>query len=152
VPSNPSLRGLRLQQLRRLDNCKWTSLALPLSLILGKNIYLKSNSNSNRPQQMTLPRLPSQLEMDIHDFTREEIAEKKFYLLNDNGQVDWFLTTGGGLEIQYLNMLGAHSSYWVSADFIRLIVVEVGRTPGRNHALPNMRAAKIGVRVSRTSE
>jgi len=28
-------------------------------------------------------RLPSQLEMEIHDFTREEIAEKKFFLLND---------------------------------------------------------------------
>ena len=90
-------------------------------------------------------RLPSQLEMEVHDFTREEIAEKKFYLLNDNGQVDWYLSSGGGpLELQYINMLGAHSSYWGSADFVRMVVTEVGRRPGRNHALPNMKAAKIG--------
>lgn len=30
-----------------------------------------------------MARLPSQLEMEIHDFSREEIAEKKFFLLND---------------------------------------------------------------------
>ncbi|CZR52016.1 related to phosphatidic acid-preferring phospholipase A1 [Phialocephala subalpina] len=90
-------------------------------------------------------RLPSQLEMEVHDFTREEIAEKKFYLVNDCGQVDWFLSSGGGpLEIQYVNMLSAHSSYWGSPDFIRFIVIEVGRKPGRNHALPNMKVAKIG--------
>ncbi|CZS89657.1 related to phosphatidic acid-preferring phospholipase A1 [Rhynchosporium agropyri] len=94
-----------------------------------------------KPAGMT--RLPSQLEMEVHDFTREEIAEKKFYLLNDCGQVDWFLRSGGGpLEIQYLNMLGAHSSYWLSPDFIRMIVIEVGRKAGRLHALPNMRAQK----------
>ncbi|CAL3962516.1 unnamed protein product [Diplocarpon coronariae] len=92
-----------------------------------------------------LPRLPSQLEMEVHDFTREEIAEKKFFLLNDCGQVDWFLSSGGGpLEIQYLNMLGAHSSYWASPDFIRLVVIEVGRQPGRKYALPNMKAVKVG--------
>jgi hypothetical protein len=90
-------------------------------------------------------RLPSQLEMEVHDFTREEITEKKFYLLNDNGQVDWCLGSGGGpLEIQYINMLGAHSSYWGSADFVRMVVTEVGKTPGRNHALPNMKAVKMG--------
>ncbi|KAF8852096.1 hypothetical protein BDZ45DRAFT_730450 [Acephala macrosclerotiorum] len=90
-------------------------------------------------------RLPSQLEMEVHDFTREEIAEKKFYLVNDCGQVDWFLSSGGGpLEIQYLNMLSAHSSYWGSPDFIRFIVIEVGRKPGRNYVLPNMKVAKIG--------
>lgn len=88
-------------------------------------------------------RLPSQLEMDVHDFTREEIAEKKFYLLNDNGQIDYFLATGGGpLEIQYLNMLGAHSSYWTSPDFIRMLVTEVGRRPGKTNTLPNMKAVK----------
>ncbi|KUJ23112.1 uncharacterized protein LY89DRAFT_605829 [Mollisia scopiformis] len=90
-------------------------------------------------------RLPSQLEMEVHDFTREEIAEKKFYLVNDCGQVDWVLTSGGGpLEIQYINMLSAHSSYWGSPDFIRFIVIEVGRKPGRNNVLPNMKVAKIG--------
>ncbi|KAL5317639.1 hypothetical protein ACEPPN_014736 [Leptodophora sp. 'Broadleaf-Isolate-01'] len=100
-----------------------------------------------KPAAMT--RLPSQLEMEIHDFTREEIAEKKFFLLNDCGQVDWFLSSGGGpLEIQYLNMLGAHSSYWSSPDFIRMIVIEVCRKPGRQHALPNMRAVKAVRKVA----
>lgn len=93
----------------------------------------------------TMARLPSQLEMEIHDFTREEIAEKRYYLLNDCGQVDWFLSSvGGPLEIQYINMLSAHSSYWLSADFIRMIVTECGRTPGKEHTLPNMRAVKVG--------
>ncbi|KAH6679817.1 putative phospholipase [Halenospora varia] len=92
----------------------------------------------------TIARLPSQVEMEVHDFTHEEIAEKKFALLNDNNQVDWFLSSGGGpLEIQYLNMLSAHSSYWGSLDFIRMIVTECGRKPGKAHCLPNMRAVKI---------
>jgi hypothetical protein len=90
-------------------------------------------------------RLPSQLELEVHDFTQEELAEKKFCLLNENGQVDWFLSSGGGpLEIQYISMLSAHSSYWVSPDFIRLIVTECGREPGKSHTLPNMRARKVG--------
>jgi hypothetical protein len=88
-------------------------------------------------------RLPSQVEMEVHDFTREEIAESKFYLLNDNGQIDYFLNSGGGpLASQYLDMLGAHSSYWDSFDFARMLVVEVGRNPGRLKCLPNMRVAK----------
>ena len=91
----------------------------------------------------TIARLPSQLEMEIHDFTREEIAEKKFYLLNDNCQVDWLLSSGGGpFDIAYLDMLGAHSSYWEKKEFIRLLVTEVGREPGRQKTLPNMRAVK----------
>jgi hypothetical protein len=91
----------------------------------------------------SVARLPSQLEMEVHDFTREEIAEKKFYLLNDNGQMDWFLSSGGGpLEIQYLNMLSAHSSYWIHPDFVRMLVIEVGRKEGKNYCLPNMRAVK----------
>ncbi|EHK97709.1 putative phospholipase [Glarea lozoyensis 74030] len=57
-------------------------------------------------------RLPSQLELEIHDFTREELAEKKFALLNDNGQVDWFLSSGGGpLEIQYITT-GVWTGAW----------------------------------------
>lgn len=88
-------------------------------------------------------RLPSQLELEVHDFTREEIAEKKAYLLNDNGQLDYYLRSGGGpLEIQYLNMLGAHSSYWSHRDFIRMLCMETGRKPGRNNTLPAMRAVK----------
>jgi hypothetical protein len=91
-----------------------------------------------------ITRLPSQLEMEIHDFTREEIAEKKFYLLNDNCQIDWLLSSGGGpFEVAYFDMLGAHSSYWERKEFIRLLVTEVGREPGRSSTLPNMRAVKI---------
>jgi hypothetical protein len=91
----------------------------------------------------SVARLPSQLEMEVHDFTREEIAEKKFYLLNDNGQIDWFLSSGGGpLELQYLNMLGAHSSYWIHPDFIRMLVIEVGRNAGKSNCLPNMKVVK----------
>jgi hypothetical protein len=77
-------------------------------------------------------RLPSNVELETHNFTREEIAEKRAYLLNDNGQIDFFMKYGGGpLEIQYLTMLGAHSSYWLSRDFVRMIVVEVGREEGK---------------------
>ncbi|KAL7917421.1 DDHD domain-containing protein [Trichoderma austrokoningii] len=92
-------------------------------------------------------RLPSQLELEVHDFTREEIAEKKAFLLNDNGQIDWSIRSGGGpLEIQYLNMLSAHSSYWSNTDFIRMLCIEIGRKPGRAHTLPVMRAVKASRR------
>ncbi|PVH94478.1 hypothetical protein DM02DRAFT_618600 [Periconia macrospinosa] len=92
-------------------------------------------------------RLPSNVELETHDFSREEIAEKRAYLLNDNGQVDYYLKYGGGaLEIQYLTMLGAHSSYWISRDFVRMIVLEVGRTIGRDGVLEGMKAVKRGVR------
>lgn len=68
-------------------------------------------------------------------------------LLNDNGQIDYYLSSGGGpLEIQYLNMLGAHSSYWVLRDFVRFVVVEVGRPLGREGTLGVLRAAKKGRR------
>lgn len=95
------------------------------------------------PERPTTARLPSQLELEVHDFTREEIAEKKAYLLNDNGQIDWFLrSTGGPLEIQYLNMLSAHTSYWTNHDFIRMVCLEIGRKPGRGSTFPAMRAVK----------
>ncbi|KAG6040195.1 hypothetical protein E4U41_001337 [Claviceps citrina] len=102
--------------------------------------------DSERPPTV---RLPSQLELEVHDFTREEIAEKRAFLLNDNGQIDWFLKSGSGpLEIQYLNMLSAHTSYWVNQDFIRMLCVEVGRQPGRSYSLPAMRAVKATRRFS----
>lgn len=53
------------------------------------------------------------------------------YLLNDNGQIDYTLHSGGGpLEIQYLNMLNPHSRYWTLQDFVRFLVVEIGRKGG----------------------
>ncbi|KZF19394.1 hypothetical protein L228DRAFT_250991 [Xylona heveae TC161] len=90
-----------------------------------------------------MARFPSTIEMETHNFSREEIAEKKFLLLNDNRQIDYYLRYGGGpLEIQYLNMLGAHSSYWVSRDFVRFLVMEIGRAPGQENTIPSMRAIK----------
>lgn len=91
----------------------------------------------------TVPRLPSNVELETHDFTREEIAEKRMYLLNDNGQIDWLLKYGGGpLEIQYLTMLSAHSSYWTSRDFVRMICAEIARPPGKEGTLLSMKAQK----------
>ncbi|PQE30439.1 hypothetical protein CJF32_00009282 [Rutstroemia sp. NJR-2017a WRK4] len=88
-------------------------------------------------------KMPSQVEMAVHDFSAEEIAEKKFCLLNDNGQVDWCLGNRGGmLDNQYINMLSAHSCYWTHRDFIRMLCVEVGRKAGRENTLPDMRAVK----------
>jgi hypothetical protein len=88
--------------------------------------------------------------MEVHNFTREEVAEKRMVLLNDNGQIDFYLRYGGGmLEIQYLTMLGAHSSYWGLRDFIRLVVMEVGREGGKERSLPGLRAVKkkaVGVK------
>ena len=61
-----------------------------------------------------------------------------------NGQIDYFLPTGGGpLDIQYLNILSAHSSYWASREFVRFLVVEIGRPQGRENTLGNMRAVKV---------
>lgn len=110
--------------------------------------------------------------METHNFTREEVAEKRtsnpfhthamhpihilkshyadlhlfgvgMHLLNDNGQIDFFLRYGGGaFEIQYLTMLGAHSSYWVLKDFVRMIVTETGREKGREGTFLGMRAVK----------
>ena len=99
-----------------------------------------TRSISQRPG---LPRLPTTVELETHNFTREEIAEKRMYLLNDNGQIDFFLSSGGGpLDIEYINMLGAHSSYWVQQDFVRFVVVELGREPGREGTLTQLRATK----------
>lgn len=82
-------------------------------------------------ERPAVTKLPSTIELETHNFSREEVAERKMFALNENGQVDWFLSSGGGpLEIQYLNMLGAHSSYWTLQDFVRFLVVEIGREGG----------------------
>lgn len=88
-------------------------------------------------------KLPSNIELETHDFTREEIAETRMQLLNDNGQIDFFISGGGGpLNIQYLNMLSAHSSYWILPDFVRFLVVEIGRMQGKDGALLALKAEK----------
>ncbi|KAI1104437.1 DDHD domain-containing protein [Jackrogersella minutella] len=99
----------------------------------GSSPVVGANAPVARPPTM---RLPSQLELEVHDFTREDIAEKKAFLLNDNGQIDYFLRSGSGpLELQYLNMLSAHTSYWI------------GRNPGKANTMPSMRAVKATKRV-----
>lgn len=95
------------------------------------------------PARPLTSKMPSTLEMETHDFTREEIAEKRMYLLNENGQIDYTLHSGGGpLEIQYLNMLSAHSSYWTLQDFVRFLVVEIGRKSGKEETMAAMKAMK----------
>lgn len=104
-----------------------------------------SNSESELPpvRPSLMSDLPSNVELAQHDFSREELAEKRMLLLNDNGQIDYYISGGGGpLSIQYLNMLNAHSSYWVSRDFIRFLVVEIGRVQGREGALASLRPVK----------
>lgn len=72
-------------------------------------------------------------------------------LLNENGQIDFFLSGGGGaLNIQYLNMLSAHSSYWTLGDFVRFFVIEIARKPGREGTLRAFRAEKkVGWKYSK---
>ena len=95
------------------------------------------------PRRPTTARLPTTVEMETHDFSKEEVAEKRMYLLNDNGQIDYTLHSGGGpLEIQYLSMLSAHSSYWTLQDFVRFLVVEVGRQPGKSKTVAAFQATK----------
>ncbi|KAL8732471.1 MAG: hypothetical protein Q9166_002684 [cf. Caloplaca sp. 2 TL-2023] len=88
-------------------------------------------------------RLPTTVEMETHNFTQEELAERRMLLLNDNGQIDFMLKPGGGtIEIPYLNLLSAHSSYWNSQDFFRFLVIEIGRKQGKEWTLPTVRASK----------
>ncbi|KAL9597677.1 MAG: hypothetical protein Q9219_005004 [cf. Caloplaca sp. 3 TL-2023] len=95
------------------------------------------------PSRPGINRLPTTVEMETHDFTQEELAERRMVLLNDNGQIDFILHSGGGpLEIQYLNMLSAHSSYWILQDFVRFLVIEIGRKQGRESTVPAVRASK----------
>ncbi|KAF7156658.1 hypothetical protein CNMCM5623_000331 [Aspergillus felis] len=108
------------------------------------SVFRWSTSTASAPiRPATIAKLPSNVEMETHDFTREEIAEKRMLLLNDNGQIDYFISGGGGpLNIQYLNMLSAHSSYWILSDFVRFIVIEIAREQGRESTLPAFRAEK----------
>ncbi|KAK0259677.1 hypothetical protein B0A54_15600 [Friedmanniomyces endolithicus] len=94
------------------------------------------------------PRQPSTQELATHNFPLEHLAETRMRLLNENGQIDYFLRYGGGpLEIQYWTMLGAHSSYWLLRDFVRKVVGEVGRGVGREGTGEGMRAQKSKVGV-----
>ena len=95
------------------------------------------------PRRPTVVNMPSTVELETHNFTQEEMAERRMFLLNDNGQIDYTLHSGGGpLEIQYLNMLSAHSSYWTMRDFVRFLVMEIGRKPGKSETMNAIKAVK----------
>ena len=97
----------------------------------------------NLPRRPTTARLPTTVEMETHDFSKEETAERRMSLLNDNGQIDYTMQQErGALEFQYLNMLKAHSSYWTRQDFVRFLVVEIGRTPGKTATVSSIKAVK----------
>ncbi|GAO52694.1 hypothetical protein G7K_6765-t1 [Saitoella complicata NRRL Y-17804] len=88
-------------------------------------------------------RLPSTIELEVHDFSREAKAERRLRALNDNGQVDFVLpNTGGVLDSQYYQMIYAHSCYWEQKDFARLICVECGREDGPDNTLLQMRGSR----------
>ena len=100
-------------------------------------------STKEAAKRPTVQHMPSTVEMETHNFTREDIAEKRMYLLNENGQIDYYLSSSGGpLEIQYLSMLSAHSSYWLSRDFVRFLVIEIGRKRGKENTMEVLRAKK----------
>lgn len=137
----------------------YASLLRPASLPSATSSWLQSLSSvfggktAIKPRNLkkvdpltlrpSLAKLHSAVELETHDFTREELAEKKMYLLNDNGQIDFHVSSGGGpLEIQYLDMLTAHSSYWTLQDFVRFVVLEIGRRPGKDHTMLSVRAVK----------
>ncbi len=40
-------------------------------------------------------------------------------------------------------MLWAHGSYWTNADFVRLMVTEIGRMAGGENAVEAMKAIRI---------
>ena len=97
-----------------------------------------SNGGDARPR---LSSLPSTVEMEEHQFQREERAERAMRHLNDNGQIDWYIRAAGG-AFEYLNILSAHSSYWTTPEFVRFLVAEVGREPGPEGAIAQLKAQK----------
>ena len=90
-----------------------------------------------------LSSMPSTVEMEEHQFQREERAERRMRHLNDNGQIDWYVSApGSGGPLEYLNILSAHSSYWSTPEFIRFLVIEVGREPGSEGVIAQFKARK----------
>ncbi|PIG86298.1 DDHD domain protein [Aspergillus arachidicola] len=119
----------------------WKSFGSVFRWSSAPSMMAAANVAPSRPAAIS--KLPSNVELETHDFTREEIAEKRMLLLNDNGQIDYYLSGGGGpLNIQYLNMLSAHSSYWTLSDFVRFLVIEIARKQGKDHTIPAFRAEK----------
>lgn len=114
-----------------------------LSRLWSSSSTSDAYSTKEAAKRPTVQHMPSTVEMETHNFTREDTAEKRMYLLNENGQIDYYLSSSGGpLEIQYLSMLSAHSSYWLSRDFVRFLVIEIGRKRGRENTMEVLRARK----------
>lgn len=133
--------SLKIASIPNASASFWQSFSSVFRWSSAPSLASTTAAAPTRPAAVT--KLPSNVELETHDFTREEIAEKRMLLLNDNGQIDYFLSGGGGpLNIQYLNMLSAHSSYWTLTDFVRFIVIEIARVQGRNGTLGGFRAQK----------
>ena len=114
-----------------------------LSRLWSSSSTSDAYSSKDIAKRPTVQHMPSTVELETHNFTREDIAEKRMYLLNENGQIDYYLSSSGGpLEIQYLSMLSAHSSYWLSRDFVRFLVIEIGRERGKENTVNGLRARK----------
>lgn len=88
-----------------------------------------STSQAELADRPDLKSLPSQVELETHDFTRETLADQRMRLLNENGTLDYVLPTSGYIDNQYLSMVYAHQGYWDSKEFARLVVIECGRPP-----------------------
>ncbi|KAJ6102379.1 hypothetical protein N7486_004806 [Penicillium sp. IBT 16267x] len=137
---NDLSNSLKIASIPSSTSSFWQSFGSVFRWSTSSSTFLPS-AHPVRPAAVS--KLPSNVEMETHDFTREEIAEKRMLLLNDNGQIDYYLSGGGGpLNIQYLNMLSAHSSYWTLTDFVRFLVVEIARKQGREGTLIGLRAEK----------
>ncbi|OAQ57370.1 DDHD domain-containing protein [Pochonia chlamydosporia 170] len=94
-------------------------------------------------EPVNVAELGPSVQQNAHNYTPEEISERKAFELNDNGQIDYMLSgVGGPLEVQYVTMLTAHMSYWSNRDFVRTLVREIGRRPGREGTILSMRAQR----------
>lgn len=87
-------------------DASYASILKPATIPSASSSYFSFANPFRRTDSSTLvskptaTRLPSNVELETHNFTREEVAEKRAYLLNDNGQIDYFMKYGGGaLEI-----------------------------------------------------
>ncbi|OLL24515.1 putative phospholipase [Neolecta irregularis DAH-3] len=114
----------------------------PLSASLFSTFSFRSlfPGSETSPPQTT--RQPSIIELSLHDFSRESIAENRFGMLNDYSQLDFVLEPQGVVENQYLSMIGAHGSYWSSREFARFLIIEIGRPEGREFCVESLRGVR----------
>lgn len=52
------------------------------------------------------------------------IAQQKFYALNPNGSIDYYLPTSA-MSNQYLEAMSSHSAYWGNQNVIRFILTQL---------------------------